>query len=273
MKRWDLSRWTVELTPFFNPSFPFVSQVHGSKSGYCKFLVTHGEDWQVLDGLEEGVTHLSKRSPGIDTSFVWNFPISVAYRSTNIFGWPQIVLSIYDVDNLGRWVNRGSSQATTTPNLTTFFSLSSLPSVFLARRDIVLGYGSVHIPTAPGTYNLKVRLYKPLASSLLQHLTSWITKVQPEFVDPKFPTQTEGREVVRAQSSGHAIVTVNVMTRVSPLFSLSLSVSLWPQNLTQLARSFLTCRFSRYITEYGTLWLQPWQVAEVGRPHYCIKTT
>ena len=121
-----------------------------------------------------------------------------------------------------------------------FFLLSSLPSVFLARRDIVLGYGSVHIPTAPGTYNLKVRLYKPLASSLLQHLTSWITKVQPEFVDPKFPTQTEGREVVRAQSSGHAIVTVNVMTRVSPLFSLSVSVSLYlslVQNLTQLARS------------------------------------
>ena len=146
-------------------------------------MITHGEDWQVLDGLEEGVTQLSKRAPGTDTSFVWNFPINVAYRSTNIFGWPQLVLSVYDVDNLG--------------------------------RDIVLGYGSCHLPTAPGNYNLKIRLYKPKASSLLQHLTSWITRVQPEFVDPKFPTQTEGREVVRAQSSGHAIATVNVMTRVS----------------------------------------------------------
>ena len=80
----------------------FRLQIQGSRSGYCKFLVTHGEDWQVLDGLEEGVTHLSKRSPGVDTSFVWNFPINVAYRSTNIFGWPQLVLSVYDVDNLGR---------------------------------------------------------------------------------------------------------------------------------------------------------------------------
>ncbi|QDZ18992.1 ciliary basal body-associated B9 domain-containing protein [Chloropicon primus] len=170
-----------------------LAEIQGSRSGYCKFLVTHGEDWQVLDGLEEGVTHLSKRSPGVDTSFVWNFPINVAYRSTNIFGWPQIVLSVYDVDNLG--------------------------------RDVVLGYGSVHIPTAPGTYNLKVRLYKPLASSMLQHLTSWISKVQPEFVDPKFPTQTEGREVVRAQSSGHAIVTVNVMTRNMEHFGYNLGKS------------------------------------------------
>ena len=90
------------LCPLLPPPTP---QIQGSKSGYCKFLVTHGEDWQVLDGLEEGVTHLSKRAPGVDTSFVWNFPINVAYRSTNIFGWPQVVLSVYDVDNLGRCVS------------------------------------------------------------------------------------------------------------------------------------------------------------------------
>lgn len=70
-----------------------------------------------------------------------------------------------------------------------------------------------HVPTAAGRYNLKVRLYKPVASSLLQQLISWANGMPPEFVDPRFPTQTEGREVVRAKSTGYAIVSLNVMTR------------------------------------------------------------
>lgn len=63
------------------------------------------------------MTQLSRRTVGQDVSFVWNYPMDVAYRSTNVFGWPQLVLSVYDVDRLG--------------------------------RDIVLGYGSVVSRTIP----------------------------------------------------------------------------------------------------------------------------
>jgi B9 domain-containing protein 1 len=49
---------------------------------------------------------------------VWNFPLDVTYKSTNVFGWPQLVLAVYGVDGMG--------------------------------RDVIKGYGSAHLPTCPG---------------------------------------------------------------------------------------------------------------------------
>ena len=71
------------------------------------------------------------------------------YRSTNAFGWPQIALSVYSVDSLG--------------------------------RDIVKGYGAVHLPTTTGRHTLKVHLYKPLSASYLQQFLSWFNGMPAEF--------------------------------------------------------------------------------------------
>lgn len=49
---------------------------------------------------------------------VWNFPLDVTYKATNAFGWPQLVVSVYGVDALG--------------------------------RDVVQGYGCMHLPTCAG---------------------------------------------------------------------------------------------------------------------------
>ncbi len=49
---------------------------------------------------------------------MWNFPLDVTFKSTNPFGWPQLVVSVYGLDALG--------------------------------RDVVKGYGSIHLPTAAG---------------------------------------------------------------------------------------------------------------------------
>ena len=50
----------------------------------------------------------------------WNQPVEWAWRATNVHGWPQLVLSCYGPDVLG--------------------------------RDVVRGYGAVHIPRQPGQY-------------------------------------------------------------------------------------------------------------------------
>eukprot|EP00879_Flechtneria_rotunda_P033352 GHRR01036931.1.p1 GENE.GHRR01036931.1~~GHRR01036931.1.p1 ORF type:complete len:167 (+),score=40.28 GHRR01036931.1:428-928(+) len=120
---------------------------------------------------------------------VWNFPLDVTYKSTNPFGWPQLVVSIYGVDALG--------------------------------RDIIQGYGSIHIPTCAGRYNLRIRLYRPRSASLLQSFSSWLTGMPPEFSDPKFPSYGEGREVTRVVSSGHVNVQVNVLTKDMATFGYS----------------------------------------------------
>jgi B9 domain-containing protein 1 len=39
-----------------------------------------------------------------------------------------------------------------------------------------------------------VRLFKPRSASLLQTLTGWITGMPAEFIDPRFPAYSEGRE-------------------------------------------------------------------------------
>lgn len=49
---------------------------------------------------------------------VWNFPLDVTYKATNAFGWPQVVVSVYGVDALG--------------------------------RDVIQGYGCIHLPTCAG---------------------------------------------------------------------------------------------------------------------------
>lgn len=55
---------------------------------------------------------------GPDYMLVWNFPLDVTYKSTNAFGWPQLVVSVYGLDFLG--------------------------------RDVIKGYGCMHIPTCAG---------------------------------------------------------------------------------------------------------------------------
>ncbi len=55
---------------------------------------------------------------GPDQMLVWNFPIDVTYKSTNAYGWPQLVVSVYGLDYLG--------------------------------RDVIKGYGCMHLPTCAG---------------------------------------------------------------------------------------------------------------------------
>ena len=32
-----------------------------------------------------------------DSQLVWNFPVEITFKSTNAFGWPQLILSVYEV--------------------------------------------------------------------------------------------------------------------------------------------------------------------------------
>lgn len=57
-------------------------------------------------------------SAGPDNSLVWNYPLDVTYKTTNAYGWPQLVVSVYGLDSFG--------------------------------RDVIKGYGCVHLPTCAG---------------------------------------------------------------------------------------------------------------------------
>nr|CAB3224896.1 B9 domain-containing protein 1-like [Phallusia mammillata] len=148
---------------------------------YCRFMFVHGQDWVVTSGLEEGISQFTHKSHDERQLFVWNFPLNVTYKSTNPYGWPQLVISCYGPDAFG--------------------------------REIVRGYGSVHIPITPGKHELDIPMYVPVSTSRFQKFTSWFMGRRPEFVDPKVVSQGEGRDVTRVRSQGHVKVCLNIVTR------------------------------------------------------------
>lgn len=148
---------------------------------YCKYSFTHGNDWSIVAGVEEGITQITRKSFDPRQLLVWNFPLELTFKSTNAFGWPQLVLSIYGIDEFG--------------------------------RDVVRGYGTVHVPVAAGQHHRDVPVFVPRSSSGAQSFTSWLMGQQPEFVDAKFVSQGEGREVTRVQSQGTVNVTFQVVMK------------------------------------------------------------
>jgi B9 domain-containing protein 1 len=165
---------------------------------YCHFSYHMGQDWSVISGQEEGLTQVGQRG-GHRQNVVWNFPIDLSLKSTNVFGWPQIVLAVYGLDGFG--------------------------------RDVIRGYGSMHLPTSTGRHELHIRLFVPQSASPLQRLTAWVGASQAEFVDPKLPAKHAGREglfgllfsadlsligpeiVVRVVSGGSVTILLNVVSK------------------------------------------------------------
>lgn len=85
---------------------------------------------------------------GSDDGVVWNFPVDVTFKSTNVHGWPRIALSTYGIDSLG--------------------------------RDVVRGYGSALVPLSPGQHVIDVDMYVPLATSTFNQVMSWLMGNPPE---------------------------------------------------------------------------------------------
>ncbi|GAB1296199.1 B9 domain-containing protein 1 [Apodemus speciosus] len=155
---------------------------------YCKYCFVYGQDWAPTAGLEEGISQIASKSQDVRQALVWNFPIDVTFKSTNPYGWPQIVLSVYGPDVFG--------------------------------NDVVRGYGAVHVPFSPGRHKRTIPMFVPESTSTLQKFTRllklpcyWFMGRRPEYTDPKVVAQGEGREVTRVRSQGFVTLLFNVVTK------------------------------------------------------------
>ncbi|XP_032354851.1 B9 domain-containing protein 1 isoform X3 [Camelus ferus] len=155
------------------------------------FLLMVNGQVESAQGLEEGISQITSKSLDARRALVWNFPIDVTFKSTNPYGWPQIVLSVYGPDVFG--------------------------------NDVVRGYGAVHVPFSPGRtavcenvcsrHKRTVPMFVPESTSKLQKFTSWFMGRRPEYTDPKVVAQGEGREVTRVRSQGFVTLLFNVVTK------------------------------------------------------------
>ena len=77
------------------------AQIPESGNAFCKYEYVFGPDWEVVKGsggsvvLEEGISQVTTATGGPDSSFVFNFPVEISFRSTNPFGWPQMAFSVH----------------------------------------------------------------------------------------------------------------------------------------------------------------------------------
>jgi len=157
------------------------ARFEGVENLYCRYQVQHGPDWEIIRGLEQGVSQMStSRAQQADGSVVvWNFPVDITLKSTNVFGWPQLVITVFGDSALGQ-------------------------------ADQLQGYGAVHLPTVPGKHTLYVRMFRPISSRWLDHVLSFFNGLRPEYKDSKFVSKGDGREVTRVRSFGVVKVVVNV---------------------------------------------------------------
>ena len=113
-------------------------------------------DWKLISGLESGLSQTATKSALFtNQDLVFNFPIDATFKSTNVFGWPRLAISLYGIDFLG--------------------------------RDVARGYASVMIPLTSGDHTLEVTTYVPLASSMFNEWASWIMGNPPEVSPFPFP--------------------------------------------------------------------------------------
>ncbi len=164
---------------------------------YCRYVLSYGPDWKVVHGITTGITQISRRSnsigsymntntnhrgAGSNNSITWNFPIEIAFRSTNVYGWPRISLAVYGLDFLG--------------------------------RDVVRGYGSVLIPTVVGRHFRLIEMYRPISGSWCQEIMNWVSGTLPEFYETAFTSRNEGRATTRVRSDGgHIVMVLNISTK------------------------------------------------------------
>jgi len=155
----------------------------GASSLACAYQFVYGPDWEVVRvtgesaSLESGMTQIAQRSTGCKSTYVWNFPIEIVFKTTNPWGWPKIVCSLCEV--------KGKNK---------------MP---------ICGYGWTHVPTFAGRYVNTVRLFAPRASSLVQSIMLAVQGKTPEFVNPTFAADGEGRECTYCALSYLLLIIIN----------------------------------------------------------------
>ena len=51
-------------------------------------------------------------------------------------------------------------------------------------RDVIAGYGIIHIPTQPGSHSRYVQLFKPRTSSYIGDACGWMVGKPAEYINP-----------------------------------------------------------------------------------------
>eukprot|EP00033_Pygsuia_biforma_P003005 GCRY01003306.1.p1 GENE.GCRY01003306.1~~GCRY01003306.1.p1 ORF type:complete len:177 (+),score=20.33 GCRY01003306.1:270-800(+) len=114
-----------------------VGQIEGASgfscnNVFCKFGFVAGNTWRKIEGFDKGQTQVD--FPEDEHFAVWSHPLDIHYYTKSIQDWPKLYFHVYSQDSFG--------------------------------RNDLAGYGFVHIPTAPGQYELDCVTWRPQGTML-----------------------------------------------------------------------------------------------------------
>lgn len=157
------------------------------KNLFCRYDVVAGSDWELISGLKSGVTQTSSAGSW-SNKVVFNMPIEFTFKSTNPFGWPQIVISLYGTNFWGTETSRG--------------------------------YARVHVPLCGTSKEIRAPILTPKCENLWAALVSWFTDRSPELRDPKILADGTKNKNLLTDTYGELILNLQTISRGAGKLSL-----------------------------------------------------
>ncbi|XP_021193894.2 B9 domain-containing protein 1 [Helicoverpa armigera] len=178
MKDSDITKFLVSFTGQIEyvtfPGGVFDDQL------YVQFETVWGPDWEPVSGLISGTSQMARS--GVDPErVVLNLPLDMVFSSTNVSGWPQLIVTVRAQNTISGDALRGYSLFLMPP--TTGLSLTSAP------------------------------LVRPQAATLLGDWLAWITGRYPELADPKMLASGKDNYLLRTESYGTVTVSLSMVSK------------------------------------------------------------
>ena len=148
---------------------------------YLTYQLVFGDDWELLAGPDMAMSQVAVHTPTEGATF--NFPMDIAFKTSNIHGWPRVVISVYRHD-----------------------------SFFQAERPV--GYGCLMLPLSGQNCRKTLQLYVPkhTTTGWVGWLTERLSGVVPEYYSARFLGQGDGRANTRVEYTGEITINCTVLT-------------------------------------------------------------
>lgn len=170
----------------------FIGRLKGvtgfTEGSFCKYSFVHGQQWTVIDGMKEGQTQID--TPDEGNTNVWSHPLDIHFETSGIQGWPKISLEVWEHDSLG--------------------------------RSFLAGYGVCDLPMNPGSFELKVPLWRPVGS-LTEELTADYIGGAPQLVNQDLVNKPDHRSELKTESAGVVNIDISLILGRAANFQVSLN--------------------------------------------------
>jgi B9 domain-containing protein 2 len=152
----------------------------GNKGLHCEWTLVTSSNWSKIQGIDKGHTQLDFPIDGGEA--VWAHPVEIHYSvSDRVQGWPKFQLQVFQEDMFG--------------------------------RNELVGYGFVHVPSAPGCHELECSCWRPMSASWSDEVQAFFVGGNPQLKTTDMIANNVDRYKLQTRSSGRVSFRISVMLK------------------------------------------------------------